>query len=160
MKNVLTIFFSLVLVIGLCSCFNRVVNGDFASETLSPGWTDCFGTFYGGVTSVNPCANTEYNLSLINDDCFEQELSRPITPTSPLTFWSACPGLDRPAGEFFARVYYSDGTSEGTPIPRTYNCDTKHTVPVDTTKQVTRVRFRTLGAEVHWYVTLVNLQGY
>jgi len=160
MRKLITAFSLSVFIIALCSCGEQIVNGDFASGTLSPGWTDCTFPFYGGVTSVNTCFVTEYNLSLRYDDCFEQELRHPVTATSSLTFWSACPIIDQDGGQFFARVYYSDGSSVGTEIPRTFNCDTHHSVPINFAKQVTKVRFRTLDAQVPWYVTLVSLEGY
>jgi len=162
MKNrekLLTVFSLFVLVMAVCSC-EQIRNGDFATGSLSPGWTACTDHIYGGVTDVNQCGFTTYNLSLRENDCFQQDLSHAVTATGPFTFWSAGPHLGVHRGKFYARVYYSDGTSDTIEIPYTVNCDTKHMVNVDYSKQVSRVRLYTVDSDGLWYVSGVSLPGY
>jgi len=157
MKQVLATFSLVVLVVGLCSC-EQIVNGDFATGSLSPGWSAC-STPSGGVTDENWCFNAEYNLELTGYDCFQQDIVPPATPAGPLTFWAACPVLDRFPGKLYAEIRYSDGTSDTVEIARTLNCDTQRVVPVDYSKQVSRVTLYTMDADASWFISRVSLMG-
>jgi hypothetical protein len=64
------------------------------------------------------------------------------------------------AGKLYAEVRYADATWDTVEIERTLNCDTKRVVPVDLSKQVSRVRLYTLDADASWYITLVSLFGF
>jgi len=119
-------------------CTNVIVNRGFETGDLT-GWTPFGPAFDGGVTSEEVHSGT-YSLQLGAVDFVEQTFSKAISPTSNLTFWAKTEGF---AGAASAMVEYSDGTSEsllygGADLSSEWN---QFTVPIDQTKQVSRIEF-------------------
>jgi len=147
-----------------------IVNGDFSSGSLEPGWSACSrGSFNGriiGPDEFNRCWIFPFALELMAGDCVEQEFEHPIIANGDLRFRGGLSNFEH-YEPLHVRTFYADGTEDNYSFTSDTAGDERfedcygRSVPVRDDKELAKFQFRAGGddrARNTWHITQVSLQ--